>query len=124
MWPCACPPRYLLLRTHQLSLDAFLVALKFMQVEDVDIDEVQCILANLIYMVRRPPQPAGSGAGGAHVVAGKPLVFVRTPVIPGSDRALRGRRWVDTVCTSLLCSVSAFLRCLWSRPLTPGAEEG
>jgi hypothetical protein len=44
--------RYLLLRTHQLSLDAFLVALKFMHVEDVDIDEVQCILANLIYMVR------------------------------------------------------------------------
>ncbi|KAL0614457.1 PCI domain-containing protein 2 [Plecturocebus cupreus] len=42
---------YLLLKTHQLSLDAFLVALKFMQVEDVDIDEVQCILANLIYMV-------------------------------------------------------------------------
>lgn len=40
-----------MLRTHQLSLDAFLVALKFMQVEDVDIDEVQCILANLIYMV-------------------------------------------------------------------------
>lgn len=44
--------RYLLLKTHQLSLDAFLVALKFMHVEDVDIDEVQCILANLIYMVR------------------------------------------------------------------------
>ncbi|KAB0341384.1 hypothetical protein FD754_018310, partial [Muntiacus muntjak] len=42
--------RYLLLKTHQLSLDAFLVALKFMQVEDVDIAEVQCILANLIYM--------------------------------------------------------------------------
>lgn len=41
---------YLLLRTHQLPLDAFLVALKMMQVEDVDIDEVQCILANLIYM--------------------------------------------------------------------------
>ncbi|XP_069745626.1 PCI domain-containing protein 2 isoform X2 [Narcine bancroftii] len=41
---------YLLLRTHQLPLDAFLVALRFMQVEDVDIDEVQCILANLIYM--------------------------------------------------------------------------
>ncbi|GAB5566492.1 PCI domain-containing protein 2 isoform X1 [Prionailurus iriomotensis] len=47
-------PRYLLLRTHQLSLDAFLVALKFMRVEDVDIDEVQCILANLIYMVSEP----------------------------------------------------------------------
>ena len=43
--------RYLLLKTHQLSLDAFLVALKFMQVEGVDIAEVQCILANLIYMV-------------------------------------------------------------------------
>ncbi|KAH0624553.1 hypothetical protein JD844_032157 [Phrynosoma platyrhinos] len=41
---------YLLLKTHQLSLDAFLVALKFMKVDDVDIDEVQCILANLIYM--------------------------------------------------------------------------
>lgn len=41
---------YLLLKTHQLPLDAFLVALKMMQVDDVDIDEVQCILANLIYM--------------------------------------------------------------------------
>ncbi|KAK9401781.1 PCI domain-containing protein 2 [Crotalus adamanteus] len=41
---------YLLLKTHQLALDAFLVALKFMKVTDVDIDEVQCILANLIYM--------------------------------------------------------------------------
>ncbi|AWO95509.1 putative PCI domain-containing protein 2-like [Scophthalmus maximus] len=41
---------YLLLRTHQLPLDAFLVALRMMQVEDVDLDEVQCILANLIYM--------------------------------------------------------------------------
>lgn len=53
-------PRYLLLRTHQLSLDAFLVALKFMRVEDVDIDEVQCILANLIYMVSEP-RPSGLG---------------------------------------------------------------
>uniref|UniRef100_A0A3B3SAI4 PCI domain-containing protein 2 n=1 Tax=Paramormyrops kingsleyae TaxID=1676925 RepID=A0A3B3SAI4_9TELE len=41
---------YQLLKTYQLPLDAFLVALKMMQVEDVDIDEVQCILANLIYM--------------------------------------------------------------------------
>uniref|UniRef100_A0AAY4EWX0 PCI domain-containing protein 2 n=2 Tax=Denticeps clupeoides TaxID=299321 RepID=A0AAY4EWX0_9TELE len=41
---------YLLLKTHQMPLDAFLVALKMMQVEEVDIDEVQCILANLIYM--------------------------------------------------------------------------
>ncbi|KAM7365841.1 hypothetical protein PAMP_016741 [Pampus punctatissimus] len=41
---------YLLLRTHQLPLDAFLVALRMMQVDDVDIEEVQCLLANLIYM--------------------------------------------------------------------------
>ncbi|XP_077153077.1 PCI domain-containing protein 2 isoform X2 [Ranitomeya variabilis] len=40
---------YLLLRTHQLSLDAFLVVLKFMQVKDVDINEVICIIVNLIY---------------------------------------------------------------------------
>lgn len=65
--PVLVPPRYLLLRTHQLSLDAFLVALKFMQVEDVDIDEVQCILANLIYMVRGP-SPAGGAASGASPV--------------------------------------------------------
>uniref|UniRef100_A0A4W4FLX2 PCI domain-containing protein 2 n=1 Tax=Electrophorus electricus TaxID=8005 RepID=A0A4W4FLX2_ELEEL len=45
-----CFSRYHLLKTHQLPLDAFLVALKMMQVEEVDIDEVQCILANLIYM--------------------------------------------------------------------------
>ncbi|XP_072870629.1 PCI domain-containing protein 2 isoform X4 [Chlorocebus sabaeus] len=58
---------YLLLKTHQLSLDAFLVALKFMQVEDVDIDEVQCILANLIYMVwphQRLHIASASEAGG------------------------------------------------------------
>lgn len=47
--------RYQLLKTHQLPLDAFLVSLKMMQVEEVDIDEVQCILANLIYMVRPLP---------------------------------------------------------------------
>ncbi|XP_067298994.1 PCI domain-containing protein 2 [Pseudorasbora parva] len=41
---------YHLLKTHQLPLDAFLVALRMMKVDDVDIDEVQCILANLIYM--------------------------------------------------------------------------
>ncbi|XP_055358185.1 PCI domain-containing protein 2-like [Betta splendens] len=42
--------KYLLLLTHQLPLDAFLVALRMMQVEDMDVDEVQYILANLIYM--------------------------------------------------------------------------
>lgn len=34
--------------THQLPLRAFEDALKFMRVEDIDIDEVQCIVANLI----------------------------------------------------------------------------
>lgn len=54
--------RYLLLRTHQLPLDAFLVALNMMQVEDVDLDEVQCILANLIYMVSsHAPQSSARG---------------------------------------------------------------
>uniref|UniRef100_A0A4W4FLK4 PCI domain-containing protein 2 n=1 Tax=Electrophorus electricus TaxID=8005 RepID=A0A4W4FLK4_ELEEL len=48
---------YHLLKTHQLPLDAFLVALKMMQVEEVDIDEVQCILANLIYMVYLKQNP-------------------------------------------------------------------
>ncbi|KAK7877796.1 hypothetical protein WMY93_031556 [Mugilogobius chulae] len=41
---------YLLLQTHQLPLEAFLVSLRMMKVEDVDLDEVQCVLANLIYM--------------------------------------------------------------------------
>lgn len=40
----------LLLKTHQLSLDAFVVALRAMQVEDIDVTEVECIVANLIYM--------------------------------------------------------------------------
>uniref|UniRef100_UPI0035902A60 PCI domain-containing protein 2 isoform X2 n=1 Tax=Myxine glutinosa TaxID=7769 RepID=UPI0035902A60 len=40
---------YLLLKTHLLPLGAFLVALQFMKVENVDLDEVQCLLANLIF---------------------------------------------------------------------------
>ncbi|XP_027054966.1 PCI domain-containing protein 2-like [Pocillopora damicornis] len=40
----------LLLKTHQLSLGAFVVALRAMQVEDIDVTEVECIVANLIYM--------------------------------------------------------------------------
>lgn len=67
--------RYLLLKTHQLSLDAFLVALKFMHVEDVDIDEVQCILANLIYMVRAA---ACSQRGcGVVLVSKRPFLFMK-----------------------------------------------
>ncbi|XP_031568913.1 PCI domain-containing protein 2-like [Actinia tenebrosa] len=40
----------LLMKTHQLPLEAFVMALKTMQVEDMDVVEVQCIIANLIYM--------------------------------------------------------------------------
>ncbi len=40
------------LEVHQVPLEAFLVALKFMEVEDVDVDEVACIVANLIYQVK------------------------------------------------------------------------
>ena len=45
------PFRYLLMKTHQLPVSAFLSALQFMEVEDIDLDEVQCIVANLIYLV-------------------------------------------------------------------------
>ncbi|RMX36947.1 hypothetical protein pdam_00000969 [Pocillopora damicornis] len=45
-----CILRALLLKTHQLSLGAFVVALRAMQVEDIDVTEVECIVANLIYM--------------------------------------------------------------------------
>ncbi|KAJ3583746.1 hypothetical protein NHX12_015619, partial [Muraenolepis orangiensis] len=41
---------YQLLGSHQLPLEAFLVCLRMMKVEDIDLDEVQCLLANLIYM--------------------------------------------------------------------------
>ena len=39
----------LLVKTHQIPIDAFLAALKMMKVEEIDGDETQCILANLIY---------------------------------------------------------------------------
>jgi hypothetical protein len=34
----------LLVRTHQIPLDAFLVALRMMKVDDIDSDETECIL--------------------------------------------------------------------------------
>lgn len=40
---------YLLLKTHQIPVEAFLVAMKFMKVDEVDMDELHCIIANLIY---------------------------------------------------------------------------
>ena len=46
---CPVPPnRYLLLGTHQLPLNAFEGSLRFLGETDIDIDEVQCIVANLI----------------------------------------------------------------------------
>lgn len=39
----------LLLGTHQLHISAYTAALKMMKVEDIDDDEVECIIANLIY---------------------------------------------------------------------------
>ena len=39
----------LLMKTHQIPIDAFLAAMKMMKVEDIDGDETQCIIANLIY---------------------------------------------------------------------------
>ncbi|CAH1781380.1 unnamed protein product [Owenia fusiformis] len=40
---------YLIMGTHQLPIDSFTTALRMMEVEDIDNDEVQCIVANLIY---------------------------------------------------------------------------
>lgn len=40
-----------ILNVFQVPLESFLVALKFMKVDDVDADEVACIVANLIYQV-------------------------------------------------------------------------
>ena len=42
----------MLMKTHQISIDAFTAALKMMKVEDVDDDETACIIANLIYQGR------------------------------------------------------------------------
>ncbi|PSN41832.1 hypothetical protein C0J52_14506 [Blattella germanica] len=40
---------YLLMKTHQIPLEALLTALKYMEITDLDLDETQCIVANLIY---------------------------------------------------------------------------
>lgn len=39
------------MKTHQLPVGAFVTALKMMQYEDIDLDEAECIIANLIYEV-------------------------------------------------------------------------
>ncbi|GAB6018913.1 PCI domain-containing protein 2 [Chamberlinius hualienensis] len=38
-----------ILKTYQIPLDSFLTSLKYAGVEDVDLDEVECIVVNLIY---------------------------------------------------------------------------
>jgi len=40
---------WILLKTHQLPVSSFLSALQLMKYEDIDIDEAECIIANLIY---------------------------------------------------------------------------
>ncbi|CAB3997888.1 PCI domain-containing 2, partial [Paramuricea clavata] len=40
---------YILLKTHQIPLPAFVSALHFLQIDDMDVIEVQCIVANLIF---------------------------------------------------------------------------
>lgn len=41
--------RHAILNTHQLKLSVLLTALHFVQETDVDVDELECIVANLIY---------------------------------------------------------------------------
>ncbi len=41
--------RTLLMKTHQIPIEAYLAALRFMEVEEIDLDETQCIIANLIF---------------------------------------------------------------------------
>jgi nuclear mRNA export protein PCID2/THP1 len=40
---------YLILQTHQIDLQCFLTALNFASGEVIEMDETQCIVANLIY---------------------------------------------------------------------------
>lgn len=40
---------YILLKTHLIPLPAFVTALQFLQIGDMDVIEVQCIVANLIF---------------------------------------------------------------------------
>ena len=49
--------RYLLHNSHLVNLASFLRALHFLGEDDVDVDEVQCIIANLIDKVNFKPEP-------------------------------------------------------------------
>ena len=39
------------MNTHQLPVGSFVSALKLMKYDDIDLDEAECIIANLIYEV-------------------------------------------------------------------------
>lgn len=39
----------LILKTHQIPIDSFTAALRYLGIEDIDNDETACIIANLIY---------------------------------------------------------------------------
>ena len=40
---------YLLMKTHQIPIDSLLIALKYNELKEIDLDETQCIVSNLIY---------------------------------------------------------------------------
>jgi Transcription-associated recombination protein len=37
------------MKTHQIPIDSLLLALKYNELKDIDLDETQCIVSNLIY---------------------------------------------------------------------------
>jgi hypothetical protein len=37
------------MKTHQIPIDSLLAALKYNELNDIDLDETQCIVSNLIY---------------------------------------------------------------------------
>jgi hypothetical protein len=39
---------YLLMKTHQISIDSLLIALKYNELKEIGLEETQCIVSNLI----------------------------------------------------------------------------
>jgi hypothetical protein len=37
------------MKTHQIPIDSLLIALKYNELKEIDLDETQCIVSNLIY---------------------------------------------------------------------------
>lgn len=44
-----CFYSHLLMKTHQIPIGSLLIALKYNELKDIDLDETQCIVSNLIY---------------------------------------------------------------------------